>query len=67
MNIKVEKDIVTIVIKDAGDGLEIVQDIQTLAVNEPKELILARRFFSIFPLNVEYLERCSLPLDKIGG
>ena len=67
LNIKVEEEFVTLGIEDAGNGLEIVQDGETVAVNEPDELFLARRLFSVIPLNVEYLERCPLPSDKIGG
>ena len=66
-DIKVEKDVVTNEIEDARDGLEIIQDGETIVITESEEIFLARRLFSIIPLNVEYLERCPLPLDKIGG
>ena len=65
-DIKVEEDVVTIEIEDAGDGLEFIQDGETFVITESEDIFLARRLFTIIPLNVEYLERCPLPLDKIG-
>ena len=66
-NINVDENIVIPDITVAGNGLEIVQNEENTTVNERTELLLDRLCFTLRPLNVEYLERCPLPLDKIGG
>ena len=68
LNIRVEEDTVTVAVDDAGEGLEIVQEeTGSLLVDQAEEIVLPRQKFSIIPLNVDYLDRCPLPLDKIGG
>ena len=65
-NLIVSMDMVNIEVVNSGSGLKISQDGETIEVGEPDELALFRRPFTIVPVNVDYLSKCDLPLDKIG-
>lgn len=67
LHLSVEEEVVVVEVEEVRTGLEVVQGEDSWVVVEPVTVSLARAPFSLRPLGVEYLERCSLPRDVIGG
>ena len=52
---------------EAGAGLRLVTAGLETELVEPGQLTLTRQPLTLSPLGVEYLQRCPLPADTIGG
>ena len=68
MDLVVTSDLLLLDVKDAGAGLEVVQrGGEGILVLAPQLINLTLAPISILPLNVPYLDSCTLPADTIGN
>ena len=68
MDLTVTTESLSIEVKNAGAGLEVVQEGgEGILVLGPQTIHLALSPTSIVPLGVPYLESCTLPNDTIGN
>ena len=68
MDLVVTSKLLLIDVTDAGAGLEVAQEGgERILVKAPQVINLTLAPVSILPLNVPYLDSCSLPADTIGN
>ena len=68
MDLVVTSNLLMIDVKEAGAGLEVVQGgLEGILVLFPQMINLTLAPLSILPLNVPYLDACTLPADSIGN
>ena len=67
MDLVVTSKLLLIDVTDAGAGLEVSQEgEESILVLAPQMINLTLAPVSILPLNVPYLDSCTLPADTIG-